>query len=397
MNELAIRFLERENCTLIIWKQNSYVEVDRIAFAAWQRSRLVGGASSPIDLTISEHIRNPITQRVAIAQRLLHLSRRLAAKTRRARARLSKPTSDPLFKSGDVLLIAWGVWFDQKYISEVERLQRLGITIVEIVYDMVPLVTPQYTSNVSEVFDRYARRVYATCQLILVISEHTRHDLKRWLASQSLPEPRIEVVRLGDDFQIARQKAPTDTRFTRSGLRGNDYILCVGTVEPRKNHTLLLYVYKLALQRGITLPKLVIVGRRGWMSENIYAMLMADPEIKDQFILEDNVSDEELSWFYQNCLFSIYPSFYEGWGLPVAESIAHGAPCIASDASSIPEIAGDLISYFSPVSTDECLAAIQHLLQSTELGEARQRIRTYQATAWDETFDSIDKQIKTLL
>lgn len=373
MNELATRFLQRDNCTVISWNGESYTPVSKKTFDAWQQSRRVTGGSPS-----------------RIPSALARLLDRMVSKVKR---RLTSPN----FQTGDVLLVAWGVWHNERYISELERLHRLGVGLIEIAYDMVPLVAPQYFSNTAEVLERYARRIYPLCRLIFAISEHTRDDVKRWLANQCLPAPPVEVVRLGEDFQATTPMVPINKHFTESGLKGNDYILCVGTIEPRKNHTLLLYAYKLASQRNIALPKLVIVGRRGWMSDAIYSMMTTDPEIKDLFVLQDNINDEELSWLYGNCLFSIYPSFYEGWGLPIAESMAHGAPCIASNTSSIPEIAGDLIGYFSPASTDECLAAIRHLLQPAELEKARQRVRGYRPTPWDETFKSVDEQIEALL
>ncbi|MBC7943033.1 glycosyltransferase, partial [Candidatus Saccharibacteria bacterium] len=114
-----------------------------------------------------------------------------------------------------------------------------------------------------------------------------------------------------------------------------------------------------------------------------------DPDTKDLFVFLHDASDEELSWIYDHSLFSVYPSHYEGWGLPVAESIAHGVPCIASNTSSIPEIAGDLIPYFSPTSTDECLQAICGLLDDKTLSNAKQKISAYRPTSWDETFAQI--------
>ena len=118
-------------------------------------------------------------------------------------------------------------------------------------------------------------------------------------------------------------------------------------------------------------------------------LMTTDPDTKEQFIFLHNVSDEELSWLYDHCLFSIYPSFYEGWGLPIAESIAHGKPCLASNTSSMPEIAGDLLTYFSPYSSDECLQAIVGLLDPRARQKATTKIKKYRPVSWDQTFDQI--------
>jgi glycosyltransferase involved in cell wall biosynthesis len=124
--------------------------------------------------------------------------------------------------------------------------------------------------------------------------------------------------------------------------------------------------------------------------------MTTDPETKDKFVILEQASDEELSWLYENCQFSVYPSFYEGWGLPIAESIAHGTPCICSNTSSMPEIAGDLLTYFSPASTDECLQAITGLLKPGALDKAKDRLKDYKPVAWNDTFNSVNARLETL-
>ncbi len=170
----------------------------------------------------------------------------------------------------------------------------------------------------------------------------------------------------------------------------------MGTIEARKNHTLLYYTYKLAKDRGITLPKLVVVGRPGWKADNIYDIMTSDPDINEQLIILQDICDNELSWLYENCLFSIYPSFYEGWGLPIAESIARKVPCICSNTSSMPEIAGNLVDYFSPLSADECLAAIVRLLDKEQLRKAKERVALYKPTSWDQSFATVNAIIGDL-
>jgi len=94
---------------------------------------------------------------------------------------------------------------------------------------------------------------------------------------------------------------------------------------------------------------------------------------------------------YDHSLFTVYPSNYEGWGLPIAESVARGIPCIASNTSSMPEIAGDIISYFSPNSTDECLQRVVELLDDDYRDKARHRLAQYKLTSWDDTFQQVEK------
>ena len=103
------------------------------------------------------------------------------------------------------------------------------------------------------------------------------------------------------------------------------------------------------------------------------------------------VSDEELSWLFDNALFSVYVSFYEGWGVPVAESLARGTPCITANVGSMLEIADGIVYYSSPASTDEFLAQVQYLLKPSNLEVARKRTKNYKQTSWDDSFAQIDK------
>jgi len=295
-----------------------------------------------------------------------------------------------MFKKADKLIVLWGEWADAEYRKKlVDSVNRNDVGLYQIVYDMLPLVTPQYSSHSTKGLTDYVNEIYPLCKKLISISESTKSDVCEWLKDHELNAPEIDVIRLGENFEKAKPHMP-DLSLFRSG---QPYITCVGTIETRKNHMLLYYVYKLAKARGVLLPPIVVVGRRGWLTENIYDLIVNDPDTRDLFVFLHDTSDEELSWIYDHSLFSIYPSHYEGWGLPVAESIAHGVPCISSNTSSLPEIAGDLISYFSPVSTDECLQSICDLLDSNNLRKAKQKIKNYKPTSWDETFGQIQAMI----
>jgi glycosyltransferase involved in cell wall biosynthesis len=297
-------------------------------------------------------------------------------------------------QKGDILFVLCD-WHgsDSVFIDALKRLNNSGVKLVHMLYDMLPLVTPQYSGHASDSLRIYSQQVYPLCDLMFSISANTKKDVINWLEHNGLEIPPIQVIRLGDDFQFAGPIKPEEAYFAKE----SPFLLCVGTVEARKNHTLLYYAYKLAHSKGIDLPTMVIVGRKGWKANDIYDLITSDPETKPKFLLLGDTNDEELSWLYDNCLFSVYPSFYEGWGLPIAESLARGVPCACSNTSSMTEIADDLPYYFNPASTDECLATIENLLKPEALHEARKKIKQYKPTAWDETFSIINKQVGDLL
>jgi glycosyltransferase involved in cell wall biosynthesis len=298
--------------------------------------------------------------------------------------------------TGDLVFISWGEWWDPRFIAMVRRAHENGAKIVQVIHDLGTTVWPQFFEEVAISPAIYNAEIVPITDLVLCVSRNTKRELVAWLKANSLNVPNIEVFRLGDDLRVARSAKPKGPAFVASKLKGNDYILCVGTVEAKKNHALFYYVYKQAKARGVDLPKLVIVGRRGWGADDMYALMSKDPEVGSQFVFLHDAGDEELSWLYDHCLFTVLPSFHEGWGIPIAESLGRGVPCLCSNTSSMVEIAEGITGHFSPYSSDECLAAIQKWLEPKALGAARKRTRQYKPTSWDDSFQQIYDYIKEI-
>src|SRR5208282_2997295 len=135
-------------------------------------------------------------------------------------------------------------------------------------------------------------------------------------------------------------------------------------IEIRKNHRLLVKVWQRLVERhGADLvPALIFVGQIGWSFDALFADLEASEHVNGKIILLRGLSDGELQQAYRGCLFTVFPSLCEGWGLPIAESLAHGKFCVASNRTSIPEVGGNLIDYFDPSNDDDALAKIERLL-----------------------------------
>ncbi len=390
MSELASRFAAAGNCSFVVWdsqrqtfQATNFPPNDKNSTLQTARP----GASIGLPLSSVLGVARKLRQQSVLIDKAMAGPARAVRKLKKSQ----QPTlSDRVVvpQDGDTLFVM-ADWHgsDQAFVDYLVSMNKTGVKLAQIAYDLLPIVTPQYSGHATNSLTRYTKTIYPLCDIVFAISQHTKSDITTWLNQHKLRVPPIEVIRLGDDFRLAKPRQPELKYF--SSTPPPDFILCVGTIEARKNHALLYYAYKLAQQKNIALPTLVIVGRLGWKAENLYEIMTLDPAMKGQFIIMQRASDEELSWLYQHSLFSIYPSFYEGWGLPIAESIAHGIPCIASNTSSMPEIAGDLIGYFSPFSTDECLAAITAMLKPGAIAAAKRKIEAYRPASWDKTYDQV--------
>lgn len=287
-----------------------------------------------------------------------------------------------------------GVWESDKYIRRILELQRgENLKLVPVLYDLCPILTPQFCApGIRRVFKKYMKQVLPKSDMVLSISNNTAKDVESWLTSLGVKNlPVTKVFRLGDEVGNQAPKKPAKSLPA-------DFILCVGTVEARKNHASLYYAYKLAEQQGLDLPPVVVAGRKGWHTEDIYEIITNDPTTKNKFLFLHKASDNELAWLYQNALFSVYPSFYEGWGLPVAESLLRGLPCLASNSSSIPEIAGNLVDYFSPYSPQEIMLGIKKLSGNPKLLASKTKSvrHEYRATSWDMAYRQVANYITSI-
>lgn len=294
------------------------------------------------------------------------------------------------FEPNDRVIVLGNGWMQPTLQAELtERKRTTGIRIYEILYDLSPVLYPHtFGGDFAANFTRSLQAAMTISDGMVAISQHTREDGLRFCDERQIPRPPMAVFRLGDE-QGTVQPQPIER------LAGNDFVLSVGTFEFRKNYGILYQAWRLARERGIALPRLVIVGRKGWGAHEVRNAMAYDPQVKDSIVLLTSVSDAHLEWLYRNCRLTLYPSFYEGWGLPIAESLAHGKLCLAARSSAMPEVAGDLIDYFSPFSPEEVLAKLTTYLDPARLAAKEAEIvERYRPTTWDASFrefvDAID-------
>lgn len=297
---------------------------------------------------------------------------------------LAKP--DILFGQGDVY-VSLGLDWDQKNLPYLYELkQRLGLKILLMCYDIIPIRLPHLcVADVAAKFSRYFLDVARCADRIVCISEYSRTDLRRFLEASKVPVPELGVIRLGCEIVHAADAVPS---APVAEVLGKRFILFVSTIERRKNHETLYRAYTRLVDAGVTnLPLLVFVGMAGWGMNDLMSDVKLDPRIRPYLRILNHVSDGDLARLYEHAYFTAYPSLYEGWGLPVAESLAYGKFCVASSAASIPEVGGELIEYVDPWDVPRWAERLRWYIEHPQDVEQRETaIRAnYHPTSWKET------------
>ncbi len=258
--------------------------------------------------------------------------------------------------------------------------------IVVSVHDVSFLEHPEYFTPFRALQLRCTvRRTVKAAARVLTVTEFSKRSI---LAAYALPEEKVTVLANGvsGDFRpIAREVAQRALRASR-GLEA-PFILTVGDLQPRKNHLGLIRAFEQLINAHPQLPHhLVVVGKETWHSPAILAAARKS-SVGSRIHFTGFVSDEELRQLYGACELFVYPSFYEGFGLPILEAMASGRAVACSNTSGMPEVADSAALLFDPHSVAEMVLAMRDLLLNPELRMRMERLGTQRATmfSWDRT------------
>lgn len=254
-----------------------------------------------------------------------------------------KPILDGLVEPGDVVVSMGADWSGELVMRLLELKQRTGCRVVTMVYDMIPLTHRHLAfHNDPMLFDSYYRRVVAVSDLITCISEQSRQDLIAAAARRGWQLPTTRVLRLGED-------APDDATGEAGPV--DEYFLWVGTVERRKNLELLYDALRIIESEGGEPPRLVVAGAVGWGVDDLIVELdLQSTKASRAIVLLGAVDDAALDRLYGKAQALLFPSHYEGWGLPVREAAIRGCPVAAGDSPAVREaVAGCTAAELLPV------------------------------------------------
>jgi glycosyltransferase involved in cell wall biosynthesis len=272
------------------------------------------------------------------------------------------------FPVGTFLINLGAPWDLQDYFLALRSVMAsCGLTYVPLVYDLIPLVTPENCiPDLVHHFIGWVGSLFDHTGYLLSISEATKDHLLAAAATLGHTPRDVQVIRLDADCRNLNDVggASDASVLSELGIGTDPYVLFVSTVEPRKNHLLAFSAWlQLIRSRGTDrTPRLVCVGGRGWMHEAVLPRLKASKLLQNKVMLFSGLSDSELATLYRGCLFTIYPSKFEGWGLPITESLCYGKIPLAARASSLPEAGGEFADYFELDSEADFVRQLERLI-----------------------------------
>jgi glycosyltransferase involved in cell wall biosynthesis len=259
------------------------------------------------------------------------------------------------FHRGDIFIFIGAFWHNPNHVHRMQKAVFVNdMKFALMVYDLIPVNHYYWFSHeLTSLWSEKLMDLLRLADYIFAISQFTANEVREFASNNKMSIRSVTTVRLGDPTFIrassavhhhGKVKGCADPQYV-----GANFVLMVSSIEIRKNQKFLLPIWsRLIRELGReTTPDLLLIGKNGNRSREFLLLLDDSPELKGKVVVLNRVRDNELAWYYRRALFTVFPSLAEGWGFPVAESLSFGKVCVSSDVDSIPEVGGDLVSYFA--------------------------------------------------
>ena len=302
-----------------------------------------------------------------------------------------------LLQAGDTFITLGAFWGVRGAGRLLQQLKNSGVVIGLFIHDLIPITHPEYfQARDTRVFVKAVVEALTFADFVLTSSEYNKGTIAAHCRSRGL-NPQIDVVPLAHQFTQVNSAPEISERVKE--ISESEFILCVGTIEVRKNPLYLFNLWKLMARSERELPTLVYAGRRGWLVRDFIEQLENCGYLDGKIIILNNVTDGELDLLYRKCLLTVFPSFAEGWGLPVGESLAYGKICICAAAGGTSEVGKALADYVDPYNVRSGLEQLLHYLNNPEARSRReQRIaQSFEPRSWGEVAGDLLASAKSMV
>jgi glycosyltransferase involved in cell wall biosynthesis len=269
--------------------------------------------------------------------------------------------------------------------------ERGGARFVCLIHDLIPIEFPEYALPGQA--DRHRRRIESAAALadaVIVNSTVTQKTFQPYLERAGRAPPVI-VAPFGIELTPPPAHMPPPLEMP--------YFVCISTIEARKNHLLLLLLWRqLAAQLGAAAPRLVLIGQRGWETETAVDLLERCPALKGLVFEKSGLPDSEVARWLKGARALLLPSFAEGFGFPLVEALALGVPVLCTDIPALRENGGTVPEYFDPLDGPGWRTAILDYARPDSPRRAAQlhRLAAWRPASWQEHFAAVDALIRAV-
>lgn len=298
----------------------------------------------------------------------------------------------------DTLVNAGFAWSHTNVAAVAVQKLRTGFRYVIFCYDIIPLLFPNYYQpHDVERFREHYHVAFPTADLVVFSARKIEADARDYCAGHGLAIGETRVVPLGADSVAPGGSAQAPLP---AGVEAGCYALFVSTIEPRKGHRLLYEVWLHLLAEGVPQThsfKLVFVGRPGWLIADLVEKLERDPRLQGTIVILPDVDDRQLAALYAGAAFCLYPSTYEGYGLPIIEAFFHGKAVLASTGGAIPEVVGEFSPCLDPADADIWYLTLKRWIVDPNARAPYEDAirRSFRHPTWEEAATIFFREIKS--
>lgn len=296
---------------------------------------------------------------------------------------------------GHTIIMIGAFWGLGNTIGKFLPAKRAGARLGAYIYDIIPISHPEYCdADLIRYFSMAFAEICLVIDFAFTISDFTRVTVEKYLADnggRTIPMWTVPLAHSLTGPPSSLQSWPKALQR----IEGRDYVAYVSTIEGRKNHIYVVEAWKRLIAEGVEVPDLVFVGRKGWRNSGLFDLLESTGNLNGRVHIVHDLSDAELNAVYENCLFTVFTSFVEGWGLPVGESLLHGKPCVVSNTASLPEVGSDFVEYIDPINLTGGIEVFRRMITDRDyLAERARNIReNFVARDWDDVAEDFVAKI----
>lgn len=300
---------------------------------------------------------------------------------------------------GDQLLLLDSSWHAD-FFPVAESLKAQGVGLVSVIYDLIPCTHPQFCdAGLVKVFDRWFDWIAEMADGFICISttirDQVRAEIVRRRGEDVARQLWFEHFYLGSELDLVHDRSELDAELTRMFDEGDPVYLMVSTIEPRKNHAYLLDAFERLWAEG-SRARLCIIGRIGWKCDALIERIQNHPELNKRLFMFNKLNDRGLEHAYAHARALVFPSFVEGFGLPLVEAMQRQLPVMASDIPVFREVGGDFVAYFE-LERPESLASLVQEFEASDRFPAARSVRDWRWLGWrDASQQLVDRVLHAL-